>query len=96
MSVSFVYGKQQGVVMNQKQIQARALDYIQNRVALTQAELAAHDDKGMPDAEATTFIGWFATYDDFKEWVLTDSDWSREECAHLREIHRVIGKLMHC
>jgi hypothetical protein len=83
--------------MNRKQIQLRALEYIANRVAeLNDDVKLSRTDEGVPEEELETFIGWFATYEDFKEWALTDSDWDRETCANLPEIYELISKLLHC
>lgn len=81
--------------MNQKQIQALAFEYIRNRVESVYSEIKASDD-GIANDEAETFIGWFNTYEDFKEWALNDSNWNRDECANLHEIHNFITKVLHC
>jgi hypothetical protein len=82
--------------MNQKQIQARAFEYIANRVAGVQADVAASGDNGISNDEVETFMGWFSTFEDFRDWVINESNWDRETCVHASQIHDFIIKVLHC
>jgi hypothetical protein len=88
MIVLFGYGKRQGAIMNQKQIQTRALEYIKDRVENQLAEVNASIN-GVDQIEIETFMGWFVTFEDFKEWAL--ENWGQDEYMHLQEIYACIG-----
>jgi phenylpropionate dioxygenase-like ring-hydroxylating dioxygenase large terminal subunit len=77
--------------MNQKQIQSLALEYLANRVASVQADVAASGVNGIPNDEVETFMGWFVTFEDFEEWA--QDQWGVQE--HLKEIFACVGKFLH-
>jgi hypothetical protein len=77
--------------MNQKQIQAKALEYISNRVASVQEDVEASGPAGIANDEVETFMGWFMTFEDFKEWA--QDQWGTE--AYLKEIFACVGKFLH-
>jgi hypothetical protein len=80
--------------VDQRRIQTLAFEYIQNRVNCVQSDIECSEN-GISKDEVETFIGWFSTYDDFKQWAINESNWGREELANLTEIFELIGQVMH-
>lgn len=81
--------------MNQKQIQAFGLEYIAMKVAEVRNNVIV-SDHGISNDEVTTFMGWFSTFEDFKEWIINESNWDKETCVYAHEIFEFVKRLMNC
>jgi hypothetical protein len=84
-----------GGIMNQKQIQTFGLEYITMKVAEVRNDVNA-SQYGIKEDEIDTFMGWFSTFEDFKEWIVNESNWDKETCVHAYEIFEFVKRLMNC